>query len=299
MEPERCAMDDEKHPHPQRIGSNPSVTLGHELGRRACWLAFGLTHGAAGDMNVAPTSGVVWPPLAWGTARRRAEPMTCLERSLHTVHVEECSDAELLAAAGEGNGDAFGVLFRRHVRPITGYAIRRCDKRRRCGRPRLGHIHDRARGLSPLPPSDLEIRASAPAPRRSGRLGVPSTAMRALRAFAFHATHVTAVVALATVLMVGWTEPVGETAAVTINTQPEVPGYVMQYGTHVDTATVVERARNDGYEVSIRRIFTPEPRQNGRILDERHPGPITVEDARGPLLFVIGYTIGSGERTAN
>jgi RNA polymerase sigma-70 factor (ECF subfamily) len=41
--------------------------------------------------------------------------------------VEEYSDAELLAAAGRGNGDAFGVLFRRHVRPITGYAVRRCD----------------------------------------------------------------------------------------------------------------------------------------------------------------------------
>ena len=46
---------------------------------------------------------------------------------MHTHGVEEYSDAELLAAAGEGNGDAFGILFRRHVRPITGYAVRRCD----------------------------------------------------------------------------------------------------------------------------------------------------------------------------
>lgn len=37
------------------------------------------------------------------------------------------TDAELLAAAGEGDRDAFGIVFRRHVRPITGYAIRRCD----------------------------------------------------------------------------------------------------------------------------------------------------------------------------
>lgn len=41
--------------------------------------------------------------------------------------MEEYSDARLLAATGEGDGDAFGVLFRRHVRPITGYAVRRCD----------------------------------------------------------------------------------------------------------------------------------------------------------------------------
>ena len=41
--------------------------------------------------------------------------------------MEEYTDAELLAAAGEGNGDAFGILFKRHVRPVTGYAVRRCD----------------------------------------------------------------------------------------------------------------------------------------------------------------------------
>jgi RNA polymerase sigma-70 factor (ECF subfamily) len=53
--------------------------------------------------------------------------MTCSGAWLHTAGVEEYTDAELLAAAGEGNGDAFGILFRRHVRPITGYAVRRCD----------------------------------------------------------------------------------------------------------------------------------------------------------------------------
>src|SRR5665811_1453799 len=45
----------------------------------------------------------------------------------YSLTVEELTDAELLAAAGEGDCDAFGVVFRRHVRPITGYAIRRCD----------------------------------------------------------------------------------------------------------------------------------------------------------------------------
>src|SRR5680860_1337736 len=45
----------------------------------------------------------------------------------YSLTVEELTDAELLAAAGEGDCDAFGVVFRRHVRPITGYAVRRCD----------------------------------------------------------------------------------------------------------------------------------------------------------------------------
>ncbi len=37
------------------------------------------------------------------------------------------TDADLLAAAADGDGDAYGTFFRRHVRPITAYAVRRCD----------------------------------------------------------------------------------------------------------------------------------------------------------------------------
>lgn len=65
--------------------------------------------------------------VAWGRASRNPETPTWATPTSHTVDVEEYSDAELLAAAGGGNTDAFGVLFRRYVRPITGYAVRRCD----------------------------------------------------------------------------------------------------------------------------------------------------------------------------
>ena len=37
------------------------------------------------------------------------------------------TDAELLAAAAAGDGDAFAAFFRRHVRPVTAYAVRRCS----------------------------------------------------------------------------------------------------------------------------------------------------------------------------
>ena len=37
------------------------------------------------------------------------------------------TDAQLLADAAGGDGDAYAVLFRRHVRPITAYAVRRCS----------------------------------------------------------------------------------------------------------------------------------------------------------------------------
>lgn len=36
------------------------------------------------------------------------------------------SDAELLAAAARGDGEAFSVFFRRYARPVTLYAVRRC-----------------------------------------------------------------------------------------------------------------------------------------------------------------------------
>lgn len=37
------------------------------------------------------------------------------------------TDHELLVEAANGNGDAYGVFFRRHVRAITSYAVRRCN----------------------------------------------------------------------------------------------------------------------------------------------------------------------------
>lgn len=43
------------------------------------------------------------------------------------MDVVDRTDAELLAAAAGGDGEAYGVFFRRHVRAITGYAVRRCS----------------------------------------------------------------------------------------------------------------------------------------------------------------------------
>lgn len=146
----------------------------------------------------------------------------------------------------------------------------------------------------------LESELSASGSRRKRRrFGVPATAMRALRTFTRHAVHMSAVVGLAVVLVVSWSKPIGDTASVTINDAPDLPAYLAQYGASADAATTVAQARDDGYEVAVRRLFTPDPDQDGRILVERHPGPLSVDSARGPLLFVIGYTIGSGDATAN
>jgi hypothetical protein len=123
--------------------------------------------------------------------------------------------------------------------------------------------------------------------------------MRALRTFTWHAIHASAVAGLSIVMIVSWSKPIGDTASVTINSTHAVPAYLIQYGASIDAETVVAQARDDGYEVAVRRIFTPDPDQDGLILEELHPGPRSVDHARGPLLFVIGYTIGDGATTAN
>lgn len=145
---------------------------------------------------------------------------------------------------------------------------------------------------------EMELRANAPQ-RRRRRFGVPTPAMRALRTFTRHAVHLSAVAGLSVVLIVSWSQPIGDTASVTINSAHAVPAYLIQYGASVDAETIVAQARDDGYEVAVRRIFTPDPDQDGLILEELHPGPRSVDHARGPLLFVIGYTIGDGATTAN
>lgn len=43
------------------------------------------------------------------------------------MEVVDHTDAELLAAAAAGDGDAFAAFFRRHVRAVTAYAVRRCS----------------------------------------------------------------------------------------------------------------------------------------------------------------------------
>lgn len=53
--------------------------------------------------------------------------MTCAEASTHTLRVVDRSDADLLAAAADGDCDAYGTFFRRHARAVSSYGVRRCD----------------------------------------------------------------------------------------------------------------------------------------------------------------------------
>ena len=140
------------------------------------------------------------------------------------------------------------------------------------------------------------------ATKRRRRFGVPVTAMRVLRTLTRHMAHATAIVLLAVVMVTSWSEPTGETANVQINTAG-TPAYLAQFGANtVPTRPneIVARAKDDGYEVSVQRLFITDPSLDGQILSRRHPGPVTADGARGPLLFVIGYTIGEpGDELAN
>lgn len=53
--------------------------------------------------------------------------MTCGCMPVHRIAVVDRSDADLLAAAADGDGEAYGAFFRRHSRAVTAYAVRRCD----------------------------------------------------------------------------------------------------------------------------------------------------------------------------
>lgn len=56
----------------------------------------------------------------WPAVTRARSPV-------HTLRVVDRSDADLLAAAADGDGEAYGAFFRRHTAAVTAYAIRRCD----------------------------------------------------------------------------------------------------------------------------------------------------------------------------
>ena len=53
------------------------------------------------------------------------------ERALRQTSAEECSDGELLQRIGNGDREAFDVLYRRFVRPVFALALRRLGDRGR------------------------------------------------------------------------------------------------------------------------------------------------------------------------
>lgn len=143
-----------------------------------------------------------------------------------------------------------------------------------------------------------QLRMRASGRRFNLRLPVSLTALRALKTLNRHLVHSVAVVALAGIMVVGGIEPTGETATVEINLSAPVPGYLAQYSAG-GSISPVDHAKASGYEVAVHRMFTTDPALNGQIIAQRQPGELRFDQARGPVLFVIGYTIGDETTLAN
>lgn len=112
------------------------------------------------------------------------------------------------------------------------------------------------------------------------------------------AAHVAAAASMAILMVLAWQIPTGDTASVQIGYSPSVPGYVNQYSS-VGQASPIEQARNLGFEVSVRRTFVADASADGEILSATRPGPIDPSSVRGPMLFVIGFSVGSDSANVN
>ena len=136
-------------------------------------------------------------------------------------------------------------------------------------------------------------------PRLRYLIPVPVTAVRALRSAVRGAAHAGAAAAMAILMVLVLQIPTGDTASVEIGHSTSVAGYVHQYRSTSDPASPIERARNLGYEVSVRRTFVPDPSADGEILSTTRPGPIEPSSVRGPMLFVIGFSVRSDSASVN
>lgn len=58
-------------------------------------------------------------------------PARAVSETIRPVAVNELSDGELIQRTGDGDGDAFAVLYRRYARPMFGLALRRLGDRGR------------------------------------------------------------------------------------------------------------------------------------------------------------------------
>ncbi len=61
----------------------------------------------------------------------RGLPTPAVNETIRPVGVNEASDGELIQRTGDGDADAFEVLYRRYARPMFGLALRRLGDRGR------------------------------------------------------------------------------------------------------------------------------------------------------------------------
>ncbi len=152
---------------------------------------------------------------------------------------------------------------------------------------------------------DLEtrLRTEAASTRRRP-LPVRTTAVRAVRELSRTSLHAALAVGVAAALLL--VSPAGVDPEPTLRAEGStaLPGYIGQYATPAElTAGTVRLARERGFEVEIVTTFVADRAEHGRIVRMRHLGTPTEEipddGIRGPILIVIGLTVGEGDTIAD
>lgn len=158
---------------------------------------------------------------------------------------------------------------------------------------------------TPMFEAELEaVMVDTAAGRRSRRIPIRSGAMRALRTVNESALHVALACGIGATLLLLSPAPVHEPAPPLGPdlTASLTPAYLHQYGARDVEATIVA-ARERGYEVQLLTWHVPDLHGQGPMVSIRHAG-IPVDDvpdrgARGPLLIVVGLTLGNHSSTAD
>lgn len=134
--------------------------------------------------------------------------------------------------------------------------------------------------------------------RRRVQRPFATAALRRLRALSNGAGHLGAAVALSTTLLILSPGTIDRELQLPPISEAPPTGYLAQYGARPVSATAtITLAREAGFEVEVRTTFVADRTVHGSVIGMRHmTAPVNNvpmnEPARGPLLVIIGLTIG-------
>lgn len=149
-------------------------------------------------------------------------------------------------------------------------------------------------------------RRTRPARRRRNRMPFSTMALRRLRAFSSSAGHVTLALVMSAAVLLMSPSPVHKEAVLPAISPAPRYGYLSQFGVppENDPTRTITMARESGFEVDVISTYVPDRHADGEIIEMRHMAtsvstvPVD-EPARGPLLIVIGFSVGYGDNTAD
>lgn len=149
------------------------------------------------------------------------------------------------------------------------------------------------------------LRGKAAQKKRTRR-PFATAALRRLRSVSSVAGHTGAAVTLSAVLLLLSPATIEREIELPPVAEPPAAGYLAQYGaTSAPSAhQTITMAREAGFEVEVITTFVADRAAHGEILGMRHlSAPVATlpatETARGPLLIIIGLSIGESGNTAD